>query len=420
MNRIIEKLKVIVSNLAMAIRSLFWKKDSSVVLVGAWFGDKFADNSRYLYQYLSENKSALGLTHVVWVTANEKVCNQLNEMGYESYLFGTKESIRYHKIAKYHMICTNEASMTLRYADGSSRILLGDIEGQYSWRAKKINVWHGLIGAKGAGAKTPEYREATSKHPVMIRLKELFRTKSQLYRKFFNRPGGWGDCYYLSTTPYRTDLLRGLFLLPKSRLIETGFPRVTGVIRYLPVEKQMLNIIKQYKYSIIYVPTFRSMASKDFDFNKASTELKSYLEKNNILWIQKGHSASNVNCSEPHIDGNIINLPAEFDINTIIPMMTLMITDYSSVAGDAIYYYKPIIYYVPDYDEYLKKDVGFQRDPNEIMCGPKVKSIFDLEKCIESLLFDTYHPDEKYMSVRKLYYNDKNSIDIIWQDIKNA
>ena len=57
-----------------------FRRDMQTVLFGAWFGEKFSDNPRFLFQYLSENRSALGLNRVVWVTRDEAVCETIREM----------------------------------------------------------------------------------------------------------------------------------------------------------------------------------------------------------------------------------------------------------------------------------------------------------------------------------------------------
>ena len=104
------------------LRKLLWNisqigkskgRDNSIVLIGAWFGNRFADNSRYLFQYLSENKVALGLTHVIWVTRSSSVCKTIRQMGYECYMMDSEESIAYHKKAGIHIIC-NSAERELK------------------------------------------------------------------------------------------------------------------------------------------------------------------------------------------------------------------------------------------------------------------------------------------------------------------
>jgi hypothetical protein len=85
-------------NVKQEVANILHPRDKAIVLMGAWFGNRFADNSRYLFQYLSENKEKLGLKHVVWVTRSEMLQKELEEMGYEAYMMDSDESLYYHKI----------------------------------------------------------------------------------------------------------------------------------------------------------------------------------------------------------------------------------------------------------------------------------------------------------------------------------
>ena len=43
MNKNIKKITVIFENFWMFTRSLMWKRDDSIVLIGAWFGNRSSD-----------------------------------------------------------------------------------------------------------------------------------------------------------------------------------------------------------------------------------------------------------------------------------------------------------------------------------------------------------------------------------------
>jgi CDP-glycerol glycerophosphotransferase (TagB/SpsB family) len=400
------KLDFIIKNCKMLFSSLRWKKDPTIVLVGAWLGDKYADNSRFLFEYLSDNKSDLGLTRVVWVSRSEEVVKQVRSMGYEAYLIGTEESDYYHQVAKYHIICN------LYNHFGTYN---PDIDVIYSWRAIKVNLWHGVIGFKGVGNADRNYLEYKRTHRLQVFIKDFLHNFS-FYRKIFEFYGGWGDCYYLTTSPLRSDIMTSFFKLPRSHYIETGFPRVSGTVHLLPEEEKVIDLIISYDKTIIYLPTFRKTGSA-FDFNEACSGMERYLADNDVLWIQKSHSASSEKTEELFLKGNTLTLPHSFDINSIIPYISLMITDYSSAAGDAMYYYKPIVFYVPDFEDYKNSDRGFPRDPDEIMCGPKAKTVKELKICVDDLLSGEFIPDEKYISVRNEYYAHSKNMAEIWQDI---
>lgn len=123
----INRIKTIANNLYVGLESGVIHRDPHIVLFGAWMGAKFADNSRFLYQYLEKNKSKLGLKRVIWVTRSSEVESMLKNMGYECYLCGTKESKYWHLKSGVHIVC----NATNRQGHEA------DIDIQYSWGAKK-------------------------------------------------------------------------------------------------------------------------------------------------------------------------------------------------------------------------------------------------------------------------------------------
>ena len=407
LNKIKQRIILIFKNIKMAIISLTWKKDRRVVLFGSWFGEKFADNSRFLFQYMADNKEALGLKSVGWVTRSETICNQLKQMGYDAYLMGTKESVKFHKLAGYHIICDS--------SDDFAKVPT-DIETRYSWRAKRINLWHGVVSFKGVGYGAGNYEKKKKAHPLIYGIKELLH-KSSFFRKFIESSGGWGDCYFLSTTPYKTDSMITYFRLPRNHYIESAVARLCGEVRLLPIEQKVMSMIKVHKHCICYFPTFRGEGSS-FDVYEAAESIKDYLNKEDVLWIQKFHSASSARTETLTVNGNIVTLPHDFDINTIIPKASMVMTDYSSVTGDAIYYKKPLAFYVPDMEEYNSTDRGFIIDPKEVMCGRVIKEKESLKAAVNAMLNEEFVPDEKYMEIFKRYFSDKRNIECIWEDIK--
>ena len=403
-DKLIKKINTLINNIVMAFKSLGWKRDDSIVLFGSWFGERFADNSRFLYQYLSENMSKFNLTHVVWVSRSPSIVDTVNSLGYEAYLMDSKESINYHKIAKYHIIC-NAAASVYDYK--------ADILCEYSWGAIKVNLWHGSLGFKNVGMSSNEYLVRKAKHRVLFSLKEHLHQLS-LYRKFVELPGGWGDCYYVSNTPTTTRQLWCSSQLPIKNYIEAGTPRVSYLPKMTVEEKSILNYIRKFKKIIIYLPTFR-VGESSFDFEEAGKSLQVYLKENNYLWVEKVHSANKL---KPLVHGsNILNLPHDFDVNLLIPFVDMMVSDYSSALGEAMYYYKPIIFYVPDLNEYLTGERGVVENIEEIMCGSIVKSVNELKEAVDSVLRNEFKPDNKYLAVRERYYGSKKTISEIWEEI---
>lgn len=409
MRQINNKIKLIVSNILFGICSVFWKKDETVVLFGSWFGTKFADNSRFLFQYLSDEKEKNGLSHVIWVTRNLEVYNLLKDMGYEVFMMDSKESIYWHKKAKYHIVCN-------KGCDGEG--YKGDILGQYSYRAKRINLWHGVAGIKGVSCTSNEYKVAKKMHPLVFSAKEFFFIHSKFFRLFIREAGGWSDSYILTTTPADTDLMQPRYLLPRNNFIESGFPRNCKCIRFSDDEEKILKLVRLNK-TVLYLPTFRS-SGVSFSASNIAKSISAFLETEDIFWVQKAHTVDKESCFRVGFEGHILSLPPEFDINLLLPHIRLLVTDYSSVASDAMCHNKLVVYYVPDFEEYKKGARGFAVNPEEIMCGPKVYSTDALQYVIRKYIDD---PDKgktsNYSSVRTKYWNDIFDLGEIWTTIVN-
>lgn len=399
----------IIKNMIYAIRSLFYKKDKTVVLFDAWFGQKFADNPRFLFQYLTENKEELGLSHIVWVTRNKELNDVLNAMGYESYMIDSKESIYYHKKAFYHF-CNN--------APVSNAFQKGELFAQYSFRAKRINLWHGTGIFKNFNMASNEYVLKEKKHPVIYRIKKVLYSNFTIYRRLCGAVGGWDDCFFLTTSLSERKKFQKCYPLPKNRFIISGYPRVEYIGKLTDKEKEVVDLIKQYKYSILYLPTYRS-ADCDFDINLLAENIKNVLNDRGILWIQKAHSAEKRSSKDFSFCDNILDLNSEFEINIVTPLVTFVVTDYSSIYADALFYHKPILLYVPDIDEYMSADRGLADNVDHtLQAGVKFYDIASIKEYINSNISCTEDIfPEKYEEIRNEIWEKRCTIDKIWLDI---
>lgn len=393
------------------MRSLVWKRDDSIVLMDAWFGRKFADNSRFLFQYLSTNKEELHLAHVVWVTRDVKINKMLNDMGYESYMLDSNESVYYHKHAGYHIVCNRPIG-----GDSSHPELEGEVLSNYSYGAKRINLWHGIAG-KGVKFSSNEFESRINNHPLYAKLKFYF-LGLKWYRLFVEDYCGWGDNYVLVQSTENLKVAKAQWRLPDKNHIFTGYPRVCKCERYTPTEEKIISLIKQYKSIFLYLPTFRSDTKFKFDY--VSDNLKDILVKNNILWIQKAHSADTQSHIEEGMSDNVVSLDPNFDINVLYPYITFMVTDYSSCMLEAIYFGKGLIFYVPDFDDFIHKDRGITFNPDICMAGPKCRTIEELR---EAVLKYKDNPEESktesYQQAYDLYWKETGGMEVgqIWKDI---
>lgn len=395
------------------IKELFilqnYKRDKRIILFGAWFGTRFADNSRFLFQYLTDNKNNLGLTHVIWVTRSQRIFDEMKGQGYEVYMMDSQESIYFHRHAGVHIVCNG--------INDDLHTPQADLLGRYSTGALKINLWHAICGLKGIVFTSNEYLEFKKNHPIKALLKENIH-KRYLLRKLIACYGGWGDCYFLSTSPYVTELMRKFTLMPEKNFIQSGFPRNYVDGRLLPEEEHLLSYIQKYKYRILYLPTFRK-SLEAFIPPLRSTELTNWLHDHDVLWIEKAHSAdqnSMLTTKEKIL--NVIQLDNKFEINTLMKSIDLLITDYSSVMYEAIFQNKPVLYYVPDLFYYQEQDRGLMQSPDNYMVGNKV---FTVKELIEKLDTALENPKlmygNNYYDVKKKVWGEDKGMEQIWLDI---
>ncbi len=258
------RVRAFVIRLGYAFKSIFFKRNKKIILFGSWYGEKFADNTRFLYQYLFENKKELGLEKVVWVTRNDVVFNTMHEMGYEVYMMDSPESIYYHKIAGYHIICNAPGRMDAK----------GDILGQYSYGAVRINLWHGL-GNKKTGKLSNQI--SAGSNLFKSKMNAWLSKKSCLYRMFYLSDGGWANRYFLVPTEMMADVFKEEYLIDDKHIIKSGYPRNCPCPRLTREEERTIKCIKQHRYSVLYLPTFRQ--ENNFCCSDTAKGIKSYLKK---------------------------------------------------------------------------------------------------------------------------------------------
>ncbi len=408
-NKLLHKAKTVLINIRMAVCSLFWKRRRDTVLIGAWFGDKFADNPRFLYQYLSENKEKLGLKHVVWVTRNKEVLALLRNMGYEAYMTDSPASVRFHKTAFMHLVCNSTTDR-----NGS----IPDIDIRYSFGAKRVNLWHGVGAVKGVGCASKEYQRRKENNKLAYAIKEGLE-RIALYRKFVLGPGGWGDSYFLSPTEAGTKQIEKFSYIPRKNFIESQYPRTCPCVRLTPREQAVLEQLQGYDKVVMYLPTFRT-GDNAFDFSTVAEQLEDLLKQENILWVQKAHSASRTELAN-EAKSHILNLEPSFDVNVLIRHCTALVTDYSSATSDARFFRKPVLFYVPDLEAYINGDNGVTPEAEEIMRGPH---LFNIEELRQALVGAVRDPEsakpEDYEDIRLKYWGEEKDYLQIWTEICKA
>ncbi len=398
----VNRLKTIFTNIWVGIESSVLHRDRNAVLFGAWMGTKFADNSRFLYQYLSKNKESLGLKRVIWATRNEEVNALLNNLGYESYLCGTKESRYWHLKAGVHILC----NATNRQGHDA------DIDIQYSWGARKIQLWHG-VGMKSVGAIANEH--------ISVGGSFWNRLKSNRNLNMLMSEGGWGEAYFLTTSPEKLKVCRAIAACSEESMFISNYPRNCECVELLPKENEVISRVKGYKGSIFYLPTFRKDYSA-YMHPLTDAGVKQFLIDNDFLWIEKPHSASTFQFQDTGVK-NVLYLDSDFDVNVLYPFVSAIVSDYSSAVFDAVYRHIPVVMYTPDIEVFKNGNIGLTFDIESNCKAVIVRDLYEVVPVLSEVADGSYFSNSDreafFSKYRREFWNDSNaSYEKIWADIK--
>lgn len=180
--------------------------------------------------------------------------------------------------------------------------------------------------------------------------------------------------------------------------------------------------LKEASKVILYAPTFRGNNAKDaffpihmIDFKK----LGKYLEKVNGVMLIKMHPFVDTEINIPEkYKKYFINASSEREVNDLLMVTDVLITDYSSVIYEMSLLKKPMIFYAFDIDTY-ETSRGFFEPYKDIVPGEIVKSIDHLIDVLEADNYD-YDKLEKFLKKNFKYTDGKSTdrvIDLIFNDV---
>lgn len=181
------------------------------------------------------------------------------------------------------------------------------------------------------------------------------------------------------------------FGIESSKVHPLGIPRTDMFFDEVKKEKAKQQILEQYphlkeKRIILFAPTFRGKGRKSAHYPEKYIDLdKIYenLEKDDVFLLKLHPFIKNQLIIKDEYKDKIIDLTEYKDINKLLLITDLLITDYSSVIFDYSFMEKPIIFYVPDLKEYTNSR-SFYYDYQEYIYGSIAKTKEELIKQIKA------------------------------------
>lgn len=250
-------------------------------------------------------------------------------------------------------------------------------------KTKLIQLWHAGVGFKSVGYS--RFGKEGTPHPYI-----------SIHRKYD---------YALAPSQSLIDVYVEVFGIPKEKFLPFGMPRLEGFLETKKIEEFKTKFYKKNpelkgKKLILFAPTYRGagQASAYYDFSKIDCDklyeflgedyvfafkMHPFTKMNRAFYEEKENyeekEAVYENRIFPDIEkykDKIIDLTkAKYDINDLLYVTDLLITDYSSVYYEFSLFEKPILFYT--YDRVLYEATrGVHKSVNETAPG-KVCDTFE-------------------------------------------
>lgn len=208
------------------------------------------------------------------------------------------------------------------------------------------------------------------------------------------------------------------FALDKSRFYPVGVPR-TDIFFDEEYKKKVIQrmhlefpITEKAERVILYAPTFRGAGAKSayFPIHMLNyRKIGDYLKKSKSVMIIKMHPfVSNVVKIPEGYEDVFIDASEYREVNDILFITDVLITDYSSVIYEMSLLKKPMLFYAFDLKSYVA-DRGFYEPYETMVPGKIVKNVQEMLKALEENDFEQ-DKLEKFVE-RNFTYRDGKSTD---------
>lgn len=213
--------------------------------------------------------------------------------------------------------------------------------------------------------------------------------------------------YVLANSDYWKKPYQEAFNVSKDNVIVTGMPRVDHLVDRDYLVKTRAKLVDKYpilknKKVILYAPTFRGniyQGFKSIAFN--GKKLLDSLGEDYVL-IYKFHPLL---LNEPVIDcERILNLNNE-DTHDLFTVSDMLVSDFSSIIFDYAFLNKPLYFFVPDLDEYLKT-LGCFVDYQKMMPGA---ICFNEKELTKAILKDKNYDLKNFLQTFFKYQDGNNT-----------
>jgi CDP-glycerol glycerophosphotransferase len=211
----------------------------------------------------------------------------------------------------------------------------------------------------------------------------------------------------VSPSPYFSQLARRE-LFYDGPLLETGYPRNDVLAGSSPEQaaalRERLGIPTDAKV-LLYAPTFRDLAREGWSASLfTGLDLQALSDHLGEEWVVllRGHSFNARHDLKDRSRGRVVDATHHHDINELYLAADALVTDYSSAMFDFCVTGKPILYFVPDLEQYVETR-GVYFDLEAVAPGPWCATQAQVHAALDAL--DGYDAafGERYRAFRERF-----------------
>ncbi len=323
-------------------------RNKKIWIYGESSGNYYVDNTKYLFEFACTQKDEI--KHV-WITNNKSILKKIKSNNHEAYLQNSAKAL-------WLQLRCGVAIYNKGLDDISKIPVFGG--------ATIVSTWH------GAGFKHIYNATYTG---LQLKLKKICDflfcwTKMDLL---------------LATSEYQCKQFLERFSIKRNQMAITGQPRND----YFQIPNTRFEIlqklnISQDKKIILYMPTYRSKFQGEGIENNIINEIinhrlfREYIDHNNCIFAIKLHPMTKSVCIPENGNFRLLEHGGDIDTQQLLSIADILITDYSSCFVDYALLHRPIVFYIPDKDDYVKYVGGMDKEFYDFMeygCANNVEEL---------------------------------------------
>lgn len=352
-------------------------KNKKMIIFGAWWGNKYDDNSRALFEYIKKNRPDI---RAYWITPNKEIVSYVRSLGLPVVYSFTLKAILVTMRAGYECYCTSKKDI------GCNLV-------KYLGGCTLINLFHG-VATKKILYDDNVFRKSKRNLIGKMRLKVIeFTTKG---------------IYTVCTSEAYIPIYESAFRTSRDKILNMGQARNDYFFKETP------NCYKEKfggKKIIAYMPTHRQEGNKSMNMYHILdlSSINKILEKYNSVLIIKKHFYHR---SEPSVGEEFSNIVEITNKNSetfeLLKAADILITDYSSCSVDFLLFNRPQIFFCFDKDDYLLNDREMYFDYYSTLPGPLCLDNGELVKELENILSGIDNYKQKRLQRLNFFYSKEN------------